>query len=78
MGLFGNFVYKNEEGENFWLHKDEEGDRTFYYFSKDPEGAIPSLPDGYMVKENPHSHMPYLQKGQGKSFIDKIFDILGI
>lgn len=77
MGLFGPFIYENKEGEKFWLHKDEQGDRVFYYFSKDPKDAVSSLPDGYVVEENPHSNMPYLKKGS-KSIVDKILDMLGI
>lgn len=77
MGLLGPFTYTNEEGETFWLHKEETGDRTLYYFSKSPDGALPSRPSGYKVEENPHSHMPYLKKGRG-GFIGKIMELLGM
>lgn len=77
MGLFGPFKYTNEEGETYWLHANETGDRTLYYFSKNPDGALPNLPDGHKVVENPASHMPYLKRGRG-GFIGKIMELLGM
>lgn len=77
MGLLGPFSYTNEEGETFWLHKSEKGDRTLYYFSKNPEGALPSKPSGYVVEENPNSHMPYLKEGAG-GVLGMLSDILPI
>lgn len=77
MGLLGPFTYTNEEGETFWLHKEEKGDRVLYYFSKNPEGALPSKPSGFKVAENPHSHMPYLKHGRG-GLIGKIMGLLGM
>ncbi len=77
MGLLGPYKYTNSKGQTFWLHKDEQGERTLYYFSKRPEGAIPSRPKGYKVVENPHSNMPYLKKGRG-GLIGKIMDMLGM
>jgi hypothetical protein len=77
MGLLGPYKYTNSKGQSFWLHKDENGDRTIYYFSKRPEGALPSRPKGYKVVENQNSNMPYLKKGRG-GLIGKIMDILGM
>lgn len=77
MGLFGPFTYTNEEGDTFWLHKSENGDRTLYYFSQNPDGALGSKPDGYVVRENPNSQMPYLEKGQ-ESIVDTILGFLGM
>lgn len=77
MGLLGPFKYTNEEGETFWLHADEKGDRTLYYFSKNPDGALPSKPSGYKVAENPDSHMPYLKRGRG-GIIGTIMELLGM
>lgn len=77
MGLLGPYKYTNSDGKTFFLHKDEQGDRTLYYFSKRPEGALPSRPKGYKVVENPNSHMPYLKKGRG-GLIGKIMDMLGM
>lgn len=77
MGILGPYKYKNAEGVTYWLHKDEKGDRTLYYFSKRPEGAIPSLPKGYKVVENPHSNMPYLKRGRG-GLIGTIMELLGM
>lgn len=78
MGLLGSFVYENKEGEKFWLHKKEKGNKTFYYFSKDPQDAISSKPSGYTVKENPNSHMPYLKKGTGEGIAERILSIFGL
>lgn len=77
MGLLGPFTYTNSQGETFWLHKSEEGDRTLYYFSKNPDGALPSKPSGFKVVENPHSHMPYLKHGRGGK-IGKLMELLGM
>lgn len=77
MGLIGPYKYTNSKGDTYWLHKDEEGDRTLYYFSKRPTGALPSRPKGYKVKENPHSNMPYLVRGRG-GLIGKIMELLGM
>lgn len=77
MGLVGPYTYKNSKGDKFWLHKDEDGDRTLYYFSKNPQGALPSRPKGYKVEENEHSNMPYLKRGRG-GYIGKIMELLGM
>lgn len=77
MGLIGPYKYTNEEGDTYFLHKSEKGERTTYYFSKNPEGALRSLPDGYKVEENPGSHMPYLKRGQG-GFIGRVMEFLGM
>ncbi len=77
MGLIGRYKYTNEKGETYFLHKSEKGDRTTYYFSKNPEGALQSRPKGYKVEENPDSHMPYLKHGQG-GLIGRIMELLGM
>lgn len=77
MGLLGPFRYENEKGDTYYLHKDEQGDRTIYYFSKNPSGALPSRPSGYKVVENPKTGMPYLKKGQG-GLIGRIMEFLGM
>lgn len=77
MGLLGPYSYENEKGETFWLHKDEKGNRTIYYFSKNPEGALPSRPSGYKVVENEKSGMPFLKRGRG-GLIGDIMEFLGM
>lgn len=77
MGILGPYSYENEEGKKFWLHKDKQGDRTIYYFSKNPDGALSSKPRGYTAAENPNSHMPYLKKGR-EGIIDKLLGIFGL
>lgn len=62
MGLFGPFVYKTKKGQKFWLHMKEKGRAKLYYFSKDPTGALNSLPRGYEVVENPKTGLPFLKK----------------
>ncbi|MCJ7478709.1 MAG: hypothetical protein MUP63_00840 [Candidatus Nanohaloarchaeota archaeon QJJ-7] len=77
MGLIRPFKYTNSEGETYFLHKSEKGDRTNYYFSKNPEGSLRSRPSGFKVKENPHSHMPYLKRGRG-GILGSIMELLGM
>lgn len=75
MGILGPYTYTNEEGETYFLHKSEKGQRTNYYFSKNPEGSLRSRPSGFKVEENPNSHMPYLKKGRG-GIIGKVMELL--
>jgi len=62
MGLFGPFVYKSKNGQKYWLHLKERGKAKLYYFSKDPTGALSSVPKGYEVVENPKTGLPFLKK----------------
>ena len=64
MGLFSPFIYKNKKGKKFWLHMKQRGKGVLYYFSDNPEGAINSLPKGFMVFENPKTGLPMIKKGQ--------------
>ena len=67
MGLFGTYVFKSKvKNKNFWLHMRIKGKSRIYYFSKDPKGAIGSLPGGYTVYEDPKSGLPFLKKKGGK------------
>jgi hypothetical protein len=68
MGLFGPFVYKSKNGQKFWLHMKVRGNSKIFYFSKDPSGAIFTLPHGYEVVENPKTGMPFLRKKTSSSF----------
>lgn len=77
MGLLGPYKYTNSKGDTYWLHKSEKGDRTVYYFSKNPAGALPSKPSGYKVVENSKSNMPYLKKGTG-GILGSIMEMLGM
>jgi hypothetical protein len=65
MGLFSPYVYKSKSGKKFWLHVKEKGKVKLYYFSKDPAGALNSLPSGFEVVENPKTGMPMLKKKVG-------------
>ena len=62
MGLFGPFIYKSEKGVKWWLHMKQQGKRKLYFFSKNPIDALPSLPPGYEVFENPRTGLPMLRK----------------
>jgi len=43
----------------------------FFFSTHTPKSGIPtSLPDGYMINENPRSHMPYLKKIKYKNTIN--------
>ena len=65
MGLFGPFIYKNKKGKRFWLHMRKKGKSTLYFFSKDPRGAINSLPRGFTVVENPKTGLPFVKRKTG-------------
>jgi|YelNatPaOPRAMG01_1025707.scaffolds.fasta_scaffold577826_2 hypothetical protein len=65
MGLFSPYVYKNKKGEKFWLHVKDTGKARLFYFSKNPEGALFSLPPGYEVVENKTTGLPFLRRKTG-------------
>jgi hypothetical protein len=73
MGLFTPFIYTNKKGKKFWLHSRQRGKAILYYFSKDPVGALKSLPSGYEVVENPLTGMPFLKKKESKGFFERLF-----
>ncbi len=68
MGIFGPFVYENKKKEKFWLHSKQRGKVTLYFFTKNPIGALPSIPKGFEVAENPKTGMPYLRKKKVSGF----------
>jgi hypothetical protein len=60
------FQYKNSKGTTYYLHSrttemKSGNKRTLYYFSKEQEGAIDKVPDGYQVSETPNG-LPVLKK----------------
>ncbi|MEM5778337.1 MAG: hypothetical protein QXK49_01780 [Candidatus Aenigmatarchaeota archaeon] len=65
MGLLSPYVYKTKDGKKFWLHMKKRGKVTLYYFSKDPVGALFSIPKGYTVVENKRTGFPFLKKKSG-------------
>lgn len=65
MGLFGPFIFKNKKGKKFWLHMKIKGKSKIYFFSKDPKGAINSIPKGYEAIEEPRTGLPFLKKKTG-------------
>jgi len=65
MGLFGPYIYTNKKGKKFWLHMRKRGKSTIYFFSKDPRGAINSLPRGFTVIENPKTGLPFVKRKTG-------------
>jgi hypothetical protein len=62
-------VISKKSGRKYNLHKKDvtlRGGRkqTIYYFAQDVrEGAMDSLPDGYVVMENERTGLPMLKKG---------------
>ena len=76
MGLFGQFIYENKKKEKFWLHAKQRGNRTLYYFSKDPRNALNALPRGFEVFENEKSGLPMLRKKE-PGFLSKGKNIFG-
>ena len=65
MGFFGPYIYKNSRNKKFWLHMRKRGKVTLYFFSKDPRGAINTLPRRFTVVENPRTGMPFVKKKTG-------------
>ena len=43
----------------------ERGKSRLYYFSKQPVGALNSIPKGFEVSENKKTGMPFLKKKEG-------------
>jgi len=72
VAFLGLYIYKTKKGEKYYLHMSKKGNRTLYYFSKEPAGALPALPMGYEVVENPKTGLPMLRK---KS-VPGLFDML--
>lgn len=72
MGFFGPYVYKSKKNkEKFWLHEKERGKTKLYFFSKNPLGALDSIPKGYEVLENARTGMPLLKKKTVKKTAEK-------
>jgi hypothetical protein len=69
MGLLSPYNYKTNDGKKFWLHMKKRGKATLYYFSKDPVGALFSIPKGYEVVKPPNRDLPMLKKKVG-GFLD--------
>ncbi len=61
-------VPSKKSGKTYYLHLREQprkngGITNLYYFAGDiREGAVDSLPDGYMVIENERTGLPFLKK----------------
>ena len=73
MGLFGPFVYKSKKNkdEKYFLHVKERGKGKLYYFSKDSAGALPGIPKGFEISDNPRTNLPFLKKIAKKKTADK-------
>jgi hypothetical protein len=57
------FEYTNSKGQKYYLHKREgRGGATLFFFSKDPTGAMDSLPENMTVFENPRTSLPMVKK----------------
>jgi len=54
------FEHTNSKGIKYYLH--QKG--RLFFFSKNPEGALDSLPAGFQIKENPKTEIPILKKVQ--------------
>ena len=63
MGLFGAYTYKQRNSkEKWWLHVKESKGVKLYFFSKNPDSALPGVPKGYTVIENKRTGLPMLKK----------------
>jgi hypothetical protein len=54
------FEYTNSKGIKYYLH--QKG--RLFFFSKNTEGALDSLPVGFQIMENPKTGIPILKKVQ--------------
>ncbi len=60
-------VKSKKSGTEYYLHSRPAANGTtkLYFFGKEvKEGAVPSLPEGYEVSENPNTGLPVLKKKQ--------------
>lgn len=73
MGFLSPFIYKNKQGQKFWLHSRQRGRGLMYYFSKDPASALNSMPRGFEVVENKITGMPFLKKKTAGGFFGGMF-----
>jgi hypothetical protein len=60
------FKYTNSRGATYYLHgrttEMKSGNkRTLYFFSKEQEGGLDKVPEGYQVSESPNG-LPVLKK----------------
>lgn len=72
MAFLGIYIYKSKKGQKYYLHMSKKGNRVLYYFSKDPADALPAVPAGYEVVENPKTGLPMLRKKK----VPGLFDVL--
>jgi hypothetical protein len=62
------YSYTNSKGQTYYLHTRQvtlKNGRvqTIYFFARDiRDGAIPEVPEGYMVVETKRTGMPVLKK----------------
>lgn len=63
-----SFSHVNARGVTYYLHSREatlKGGRVqrIYFFGKEAkDGAIDEVPEGYKIKENPKTGLPFLTK----------------
>ncbi len=55
-------VVSKKTGKKYYLHVKKQGSSNLYYFSKNPEGAISELPEGYEIVENEKTGLIYLKR----------------
>lgn len=59
-------VISQKSGKPYYLHRlrRERNGKSYAlnYFSGDPKGAEPSIPEGFHVTENPKTGLPFLKK----------------
>jgi hypothetical protein len=52
------YEYVNSKGVKYYLHQKGK----LFFFSKNPEGALESLPSGLKIEENPKTGLPMVKK----------------
>jgi len=54
------FEYTSSKRIKYYLHQKGH----LFFFSKNSEGALDSLPTGFQIKENPRTRVPIVKKVQ--------------
>ena len=63
------YAHTNSKGQQYFLHqkvvtlKGGRVQRSYYFGREAKEGAIDSMPGGYVVVENARTGLPILKKG---------------
>ena len=63
------YTHTNSKGQSYYLHqrdvtlKGGRVQRIYFFAREEKDGVMDSMPDGYVVVENPRTGLPILKKG---------------